>query len=243
MHAKIGQGLGNKTMFEVNGEYANRKGTYTVLAIDGPIMSVRYADGTHADLKINIQVRIWDNIQAEQEKPAAKSRPRKQARKTSAALNVDHYIKVVSIPPGEGLNFPGWETRVVMIDKDNQIKKGDRLIYFAQEALTFFAVATVTGDVFRANPKKYTFVVDAKKADFCQIDIDADTGTLESGVKLDSIELESCPDFSAQPVLPESLCPISEDDFELLSEALTEVTELEEELALADEEFDEEEDE
>jgi hypothetical protein len=226
MHAKIGQGLGNKTMFEVNGEYANRKGTYTVLAIDGPIMSVRYADGTHADLKINIQVRIWE-----------------RARKTSAALNVGHYIKVVSIPPGEGLNFPGWETRVVMIDKDNQIKKGDRLIYFAQEALTFFAVATVTGDVFRANPKKYTFVVDAKKADFCQIDIDADTGTLESGVKLDSIELESCPDFSAQPVLPESLCPISEDDFELLSEALTEVTELEEELALADEEFDEEEDE
>ena len=230
-------------MFEENGEYANRNGTYTVLAIDGPTMSVRYADGTHADLRINIQERIWANIQAEQEKPAAKSSPRKRVRKTSAALNVGHYIKVVSIPPGEGLNFPGWETRVVMIGKDDQIKKGDRLIFFALEALTFFAVATVTGDIFKANPKKYTFVVGAKKADFCQIDIDADTGTLESGVNLNAIELESCPDFSAQPVSPESLCTISEDDFELLSEALTEATELEEEVALDDEEFDEEEDE
>lgn len=230
-------------MFEEKGEYANRKGTYTVLAIDGPIMSVRYADGTHADLKINIQERIWANIQADQEKPAPKSSRRKRTRKTTATLSVGHYVKVVSIPPGEGLNFPGWETRVVMIDKDNQIKKGDRLIYFAQEALTFFAVATVTGDVFSANPKKYTFVVDAKKADFFHIDIDADTGTVESGVKLNAIELESCPDFSAQPVLPETLCPISEDDFELLSEALTEATELAEEVALAGEEFDEEEDE
>ena len=55
--------------------------------------------------------------------------------------------------------------------------------------------------------------------------------------------LESCPGFSAQPVDPESFCPISEDDFELLAEALTEVTELIEEVILADEEFDEEEDE
>jgi hypothetical protein len=233
-------------MFEVNGEYANRKGTYTVLAIDGPIMSVRYADGTYADLKINIQERIWENIQAEQEKPAAKSRPRKRVPKAGAALNVGHYIKVVSIPPGEELDFPGWETRIVMIDgkqQDNQIKKGDRLIYFAQEAMTFFAVATVTGEVFQADPKKYTFVVDAKIADFCPIDIDADTGTLESGVHLDAIELESCPGFSAQPVDPESFCPISEDDFELLAEALTEVAVLEEEASLDDEEYDDEEDE
>ena len=58
---------------------------------------------------------------------------------------------------------------------------------------------------------------------------------------MNAIELESCPDFSAQTVPPESLCPISEDDFELLSEALTEATEIEEEVA-DDEEFDEEED-
>lgn len=233
-------------MFEVNGEYANRKGTYTVLAIDGPIMSVRYTDGTHADLKINIQERIWENIQAEQEATAAKSSSRKRKSKPSIASNVGHYIKVVSIPPGEELVFPGWEARVVMFEsdnKENQLKKGDRLIYFAQEMQLFFAVATVTGDAFQADPKKYTYVVDATKADFCPIDIDADTGKLENGVPLDTIELESCPGFSKQPVEPESLCPISEDDFELLAEALTEVTELIEDVDDDDDDFEEDEDE
>ena len=233
-------------MFEVNGEYANRKGTYTVLAIDGPIMSVRYADGTHADLKINIQERIWENILAEQEELAAKSSSRKRRRTSGLASTVGHYIKVISIPPGEELAFPGWEARVVMADTKKLKKpmvKGDRLIYFAQEVQKFFAVATVTGDPFSADPKKYTFVVEAKKADFYQIDIDADTGKLESGVDLDAIELESCPDFSAEQIEPEMFCPISEDDFELLAEALTEVTELEEDVASDDDEFDEEEDE
>jgi hypothetical protein len=163
----------------------------------------------------------------------------------SAKPSVHHYIKVVSIPPGEELVFPGWEARVVMAfdtPETEQIKKGDRLIYFAQEAQTFFAVATVTGDAFTADPKKYTFVVDTVIANFCQIDIDAETGKLESGVVLDMIELESCPDFSAKLVLPESFCPISEDDFELLAEALTEVSEEEEEAALI-EDFDDDEDE
>jgi len=232
-------------MFEINGEYANRKGKYTVLAIDGPTMSVRYEDGTHADLRINIQQRIWENILAEQELAAAKSSSRKRRRAASAKPTVRHFIKVVSIPPGEELAFPGWEARVVMaenLQEAGQIKLGDRLIYFAIEALTFFAVATVTGDAFIADPKKYTFIVNAEKASFFQIDIDADTGKLESGVPLDAIELESCPNFSTQSVLPESFCPISEDDFELLSEALTEVS-VEEEEALGEEEFDDEEDE
>lgn len=232
-------------MFEINGEYANRKGKYTVLAIDGPTMSVRYEDGTHADLRINIQQRIWENIQAEQELAAAKSSSRKRRRAATIKPTVRHFIKVVSIPPGEELVFPGWEARVVMADNTQEagrIKLGDRLIYFAIEALTFFAVATVTGDAFIADPKKYTFIVNAEKASFFQIDIDADTGKLESGVPLDAIELESYPNFSTQTVLPESFYSISEDDFELLSEALTEVS-VEEEEALGEEEFDDEEDE
>ncbi len=229
-------------MFEVNGEYANRKGTYTVLAFDGPIMSVRYADGTHADLKINIQERIWENIVAEQEEIAAKSSSRKRRRKT-ASSNVGHYIKVISIPAGEELIFPGWEAQVVLIDETNNIKQGDRLIAFAQEAQVFFAVATVTGEPFTADPKKYTFVFDAEKANFCTIDIDSDTGTLENGIPLDTIELESCPEFSKHPVAPETFCPISEDDFELLAEAVTEVTEFIEEIILDEEDFDEDEDE
>jgi hypothetical protein len=233
-------------MFDVNGEYANRKGTYTVLAIDAPIMSVRYADGTHADLKINIQARIWENILAEQEAAAAKSSSRKKRSAKGAASTIGHYIKVVSIPPGEELAFPGWESRVVMLDNDERkkvVKQGDRLIYYAQEAQAFFAVATVTGEPFEADPKKYTFTVEATKAGFCQIDVDADTGKLESGVPLDAIELESCPDFGKKTPDPEAFCPINEDDFELLAEALTEVTELEEEVDIDDDDFDEDEDE
>ena len=96
-------------MFDINGEYANRNGNYIVLAIDGPSMSVRYEDGTHADLKINIQQRIWANILAEREAEASKSSRRRPRRTVTAKPSVRHYIKVVSIPPGEGLVFPGWE--------------------------------------------------------------------------------------------------------------------------------------
>lgn len=233
-------------MFEVNGEYANRKGKYTVLTIDGPTMSVRYEDGSEAELNIHIQERIWENIRAEQEDLAAKSSARQQRHAASLASNASHYIKVVSIPPGEELAFPGWDSRVVMVDtieKPKRVKKGDRLIFFAQEEEKFFAVATVTSDPFEADPKKYTFVTDVDSAEFCQIDIDADTGKLESGVDLDAIELESCPEFGKKPVKPESFCSISEDDFELLAEALTEITELEDEIDEDEDDFEEEEDE
>ena len=47
---------------------------YKVLSIDGQTMSVRYEDGTEADLKIHIQERIWENIVAEQE-PKSTRRP------------------------------------------------------------------------------------------------------------------------------------------------------------------------
>lgn len=214
-------------MFEVNRKYANRKGKYTVLALDGPMMSVRYEDGTHADLKVNIQQRIWENIAAEQELASSKSAARKSRSTAGIKSTTRHYIKVVSIPPGEELAFPGWEEHVVMANKEEakNIKKGDRLIYYAQEAAVFFAVATVTGEGFTADPKKYTFVVDAKKANFFQIDIDTETGHLNNSLPLDSIELESCPGFPDKDVASEAFCTVNEDDFELLSEALTELGE------------------
>jgi hypothetical protein len=230
-------------MFEVNREYANRKGTYTVLAIDEPIMSVRYADGTEAELNMNIQARIWENIQAEQEASSAKSSSRKRHRRSAAAPTVGHYIKVVSNPPGEELSFPGWDARVVLVEPAKErysIKKGDRLIFYAPEEQNFFAVATVTGDPFTADPKKYIYAMEAESVDFCQIDIDLDTGKLTSGVSLDSIELESCPDFEESKIAEEMFCQISEDDFELLAEAITEVTELEEEDLNDEDDFDEE---
>jgi hypothetical protein len=230
-------------MFEVDGKYANRKGNYTVLTIDEPLMTVRYEDGTTADLNMNIQARIWENIVAERE-PQNK-RTHKKTRRKSSPTAARHYIKVVNVTPGEELVFPGWDERVVMVPSEeisNSLKKGDRLIYFSRDGLAFFAVATVTGDAFAANPKKYTFTVPENEATFFQIDIDADTGSLDRAVTLDSVELESCPDFSAVPAQSEMFCPISEDDFELLSEILTEISEEEDEDDIMDDDDDFDED-
>ena len=226
-------------MFELNGNYENRIGPYTVRAINGPKMTVRYADGTEADLNMNIQMRIWENIVAEKE---AKSASRKRAARTKRIVdNTKHYIKVISIPPGEELMFPGWEEHVVLIPENEAqiINKGDRLIFYALEARTFFAVATITGDIIQANPKKYTFTLGTNKADFYQIDIDTAASKLENSVELASIELESIPNFGQRGEQTEAFYLINEDDFELLAEALTEVSEDEEEDI--DDDFDDEE--
>ncbi len=228
-------------MFEENGTYENRKGKYTVLSINEPKMTVRYEDGTEADLNIHIQARIWENILVERE---AKAASRKRTPRAAGVINTtNHFIKVISIPPGEELSFPGWEELVVMVKPgdQNSPKKGDRLIYYAMEEQVFFAVATVTEEPFEENPKKYTYTLDIEKAIFFHIDIDAASRKLETGVPLDSIELESCPGFGKRNVFPEVFYVINEDDFELLSEALTEVSEEEEEED--DDDFEDDEDE
>lgn len=227
-------------MFELNGNYENRIGKYTVLAINGPKMTVRYADGNEADLNMNIQMRIWENILAEEE---AKSSSRKRAPRVKRVIdNTKHYIKTISIPPGEDLVFPGWEEQVILIpdNESQEINKGDRLIFYALEARMFFAVATITGDLIQAHPKKYTFALGTTKANFYQIDIDTAARKLESSVELASIELESIPNFGQRREQPEEFHLINEDDFELLSEALTEVSEDDEEDI--DDDFDDEED-
>jgi hypothetical protein len=235
---------GDNAMFEVDGTYANRNGEYRVLAIDGPTMSVEYVDGTTADLKISIQERIWENIVAEREASEKKSSKRSKRKKTAT---VNYYIKVCNVAAGEELAFPGWEERVVMApnkETAEKITKGDRLIYYSPEAMTFFAVATVTGDPFEADPKKYTFTIPESKATFFQIDVDADTGTLSKGVTYDSVELESSADLSTAAAVAETFITISEDDFELLSEVLAEISEDEDEEVEVDEEeaFEEDED-
>lgn len=228
-------------MFELNGVYRNRVGEYIVLSMDGSKMKVRYADGTEAELNIPIQARIWENIVAEQEVRAG----HRAARAASANKDTTYYIKVVSIPPGEELAFPGWAERVVMVPGEEQpvvtLKAGDRFIYYAREAQTFFAVVTITGDVFLAAPKQYTFTTEVAKASFFNVDVDAASVDLEHGVSVDSVEMESYPDFRRQHLEAEGFYKISEDDFELLAEALTEVAEDEDEDVEEYEEYEDEE--
>ncbi len=226
-------------MFEVNGVYRNRIGEYTVLAVDGRRMTVRYNDGSEAELNINIQARIWENIVAEQEARAASSRHMRQSNKDTT-----HYIKAVSIPPGEELAFPGWQERVVMVPSPElaqRMKPGDRFIYYAIEAQIFFAVVTITGEMSEADPKQHTYTTDLEKAAFFPTDVDAAAPDLSHGVSVDSIDLESYPDFGKLHIESETFFRISEDDFELLAEALTEITEDEEEEVEEYEEYEEDE--
>ncbi|HEX6386735.1 MAG TPA: hypothetical protein VF177_18870 [Anaerolineae bacterium] len=231
-------------MFEVNGVYANRRGQYTVLEVNAPRMRVRYEDGTEAELNMDIQARIWENIAAEQEARASRSSAR-AARRGASVLEAQHFIKVVSIPAVDEFTFPGWPEQVVMAklpEQAAQIKAGDRLIFYAVEPRMFFAVATITGSAFEADPKEYFFMMNADSMLFFPIDIDAVSSSLEKGVDIDSVELESQPNFRRLRLEPEAFLPINEDDFELLAELLTEVAEEEEEEEGEDEYEEEEED-
>lgn len=227
-------------MFEVNGKYANRKGEYTVLEINPPKMRVRYEDGSEADLKIELQARIWENIAAEYEAKAA-SRSARAARRLSVS-NASHYIKIISVPAADEMNFPGWPERLVMAppsSSDIKLQSGDRLIFYALETQTFFAVATITGEGKTANPKEYFFTIPVETAEFFPIDIDAVSSKLDKGADIDSVELESQPRFKRLRLEAEAFYSINEDDFELLAEALTEVAE-EEEDEEDDEDYEEE---
>lgn len=225
-------------MFELNGIYANRKGNYTIIALNPPKMTVRYEDGTTADLNIEIQERIWENIVAEQEAKASRSLKNRLSNK-----NTQFFIKAISVPTDEIL-FPGWQERVAMVKspEDAQvIKSGDRVIYYAVEAQVFFAVVTITGDAFRANPKDYFFNLDIKEVTFFPVDTDASAISLETGVPYDSMDLESQPNFRKLRLKPETFLRINEDDFELLAELLTEITELDDDIEEEEEEYTEEE--
>lgn len=224
-------------MFAVNGNYSNRIGKYTVLSINGPKMYVRYENGTEAELRIDVQERIWANIVAEQEAKAASRTAR------SRGMANDYFIKAVSIStPGE-LAFPGWQERVILAgspEQVNRIDPGDRIIYYALETQTFFAVATITGPAFEANPKDYFFNSEAQTLFFFPVDVDAAAFTLETGLSVDAVELESIPNFRKLRLEQESFYKINEDDFELVAELLTEVSEDEsEELEEEEEEFEE----
>ncbi|MCP5099170.1 MAG: hypothetical protein GY943_26750 [Chloroflexi bacterium] len=218
-------------MFEVNGVYANRRGKYTVLKLNGSKMTVRFEDGSLAELKTDLQARIWENIRADFEAKEA-SRQARPAKRAKIVKDTQNLIKIISVPTPSELAFAGWTEKVILgaiDDKQFKLNSGDRIIFYAIETKTFFAVATVTGDAKVADPKKYFFTVDVKKADFYPIDIDASATKLTKGTDAASVELESQPNFGKLQLTPEQFLEINEDDFELLSEALTEIVEDEEE--------------
>jgi hypothetical protein len=204
-------------------------------------MLVRYEDGSEAELNMRVQGRIWENIVAEQQEKDAKEAIRRARLGTTQNK---FYIKVISIPDADELMFPGWQERIVMALSEyaDKVHSGDRIIYYALEPQIFFAVATITGEAKEANPKEYFYTVDEPTAHFFPVDMDAFATLLEHGLRADSVELESYPKFRNMRLKPEMFLEISEDDFELLAETLTEVSEDEIEEDEEDD-FEEEEDE
>ncbi len=227
-------------MFEVQGVYANRKGKYTVLAINPPKMTVRYEDGTQADLNMRVQSRIWENIRVEFELQEAKS-ARLAARKRDSQTK--YYIKTISIPDMDELMFPGWQENVIMstVPDPENLKVGTRILYYAIEPQVFFGVATITGPAVPTNPKDYFFTIEQPMADFFPVDVDAAAFSLSHGISADSVDLESCPQLRSRNIDPEAFFEINEDDFELLAEMLAEVSEEEIE-EIEEDDFEEEED-
>jgi hypothetical protein len=220
-------------LFELNGNYANRKGKYTVLGIGREKMQVLYEDGTEAELKMSVQERIWENIKAEIEAETA-SRARRRS-----ATNAQHFIKSIASIGDAELNPVSIRTLVTPTSsRAPEIKIGDRFIYYACDARAFFAVATITGDPREAKSKEYAELqFNEELIKVYPIDIDAYAISLAQAVWLDSVELESQPKFRDLLNEKEDYLRISEDDFELMAELLTEFVE---EIELEDEEEEEE---
>lgn len=230
-------------MFEVDGEYENRIGKYTVLAIEAPKMHVRYHSGKHAQLNMAIQGRIWENILVERDS-ASQSAVAGGKGGASGRSSTRHFIKVVSVPVVDEMMFPGWHEHVVMANNQilaKRIKPGDRVIYYAAETNYFFAVSTITGERFTADPKDYFYTVEANSADFFQVDVDVSVPTPNSGILRSAVELDEYRDFEKLLQHPEALFPIGEDDFESLAEMLTELTEDDDEALVEDDLIEEDE--
>lgn len=76
--------------FEVGKRYRNRVGEYVVQAIDGERLTIRYTNGQTLVTSVQIQARIWENIQferqmeLEEEKQRLAKEERKAARQRAA---------------------------------------------------------------------------------------------------------------------------------------------------------------
>jgi hypothetical protein len=72
--------------FEVGKQYRNRTGLYVVETIDGNSMKIRYVEnGATLETSVNVQARIWENIQFEKQMARSEER-RRQAQEARQAL-------------------------------------------------------------------------------------------------------------------------------------------------------------
>jgi hypothetical protein len=211
-------------MFEVGGQYANRIGNYEVIEIDEPRMTVRYEDGTTAELSMGIQFRIWENILAEEEVKHSRS---SKSRKRKSAQSTQFYVRPINSLVAEQLGERGWKEFVVVTELPKlRLSQGDRLLYYSIEGQVFFAVATITGAPKK--PTKKDKIPEKHSEDsvlLFPLDIDAQATIGDQAIAFDRFEFESQPKMKNLVKVENSYIPITEDEFELLAELLSEVTE------------------
>jgi hypothetical protein len=127
--------------FEVGKTYRNRVGEYVVQSIEGEQMTIRYVSGTTGTLEtsVAIQMRIWENIQFEEEMVRDEERQRlareerlaarkrtTRAKKAKAKPRFDGFEKSDFEPKKRGL---AWSSREalgkVLAYELTQREKGD----------------------------------------------------------------------------------------------------------------------
>jgi hypothetical protein len=213
-------------MFEVGGEYSNRIGRYKVLELGDTKMTVEFDDGSTAELSINIQRRIWENIVAEED--ARSSRANRKASRRSKSLKNRFYIKPILVLAAEEVIIPGRHGKVETTENSvRRINPADRLIYYAVNNQVFYAVVTITG---AAKKTKSTSASKSEVIFQFPVDVDVFAPNLNKAVHVSTVDLESQSDLQATLANTADYVEISENDFELMAELLTELAEEDEEL-------------
>lgn len=198
-------------MFEVGGEYANRKGTYKVLEFMGNKMRVEFEDGETADLNIGIQERIWENMALEI--GALKA----EAAKKKGTKAKNRYV-VYSIFTDENINNIVGLSKFPLPDEiDKPLETSDRLIFYSHDAKSFIAAATITS----VNPPSKR----KKDAASISVDFDAQVQSLALGLSYAEVELDSIPSIQTEMDMAGKAMPITEDEFETIFEILAEASE------------------
>jgi len=210
-------------MFEVGGKYSNRIGAYTVVEINEPKMVVEYEDGSTAELNMNIQFRIWENIQAEEEIKSSRTTRKKGATRPQGTK---FFIRPVNSLVAEQLGVRAYKEHVLekYLSK-YEISQGDRLIYFSIESQVYFAVATITGALAKPTARdQLTEQQIGASILLFPVDVDARASKVESAVLVDDVEFDSHPNIQEILNNEDTYISITEDEFEVLAELLTEVT-------------------
>lgn len=97
--------------FEVGKTYRNRQGEYVVLALDGDKMTIRYVGGGTLVTDVNIQARIWENIQFERQMARAEERRRQaQEARQKARQRAAQPRRVRARPAFAGFQESDFET-------------------------------------------------------------------------------------------------------------------------------------